>query len=385
MNKMNIEFPILTLDNRVNYMTQVRKQFSCEGTIGLSVFEKVCPIGALHKPKLTQNRRYQNDKGVWETWPDKYTYGSLAVSAKNEQLYNADHSVKLEHSDANLDSFEKALTAYYVEVARMEKVKGRLSKILNNSISDASISIMSMNGAKEYNEALADPVKMLKLIDETHKPDDDTNKLKALTDAIDCKQSNYIDYPPFVTAFERCCDAIRDQYDPDPVPQTMRLLDTIFKSLLIYNINKVDFLFVIQSVQASKVPMSYNEVSTQLMNFYKNSSPLMLHGNSAVVKKVGKSFDNSSQRNVTPSVEGKCAICKLKTRLKICFATGLPHTSCNGCYKKSRASTKDAKGASAKTDAAASGQKSVTKPPFKSLASSASTVMNVMFEDDEDE
>ena len=126
------------------------------------------PITLLVKPMLNQQRKHQNTAGEWIIVEGKYTFGTMSCTVPTIADLNADGSIKLTHTDANLDSFDKSILLFNLEVAKVEVVMTKVSRYLNSSVSENSIAVLKSKGLELYLDAQTDPVKMLKLIDSTH-------------------------------------------------------------------------------------------------------------------------------------------------------------------------------------------------------------------------
>ena len=371
MDSLNV---MLNLDNKSTYLDNMRKVIACEGKIGLSIINRVNPITQLVKPMLNQQRKHQDQNGDWNVVEGKYTFGTMSCTVPNIADTNADGSIKLIHTDANLDSFDKSILLYNLEVTKLETVMSKISRVLNSTISENSIAVLKSKGLELYLDAQTDPVKMLKLIDSTHTLTDDVNKLKSLTDLIDCKQTSFVSYTSFIAEFERMMRVMIEQFCSAPTKEIM--LDSICKSLLVYNVNKLEFQFVIQSIHASKTELSYRAAATEFMNFYKNASPQLLLGNAAIIK--------SKLPNAPNTVEGKCSGCKQNVKLKVNPRTNTPHAMCNKCFTKSLKKNESASAGTAvvTTNSAALPTKDLVKPATKTVQSKASSAMQAMFAED---
>ena len=232
----------LTVENRIRYNEELEK-ILC-GEIGRLIFLRIDPSSKIVKPLVNQPRTYEDDTGDIVD-DSKYKYASCVILKDGTKELDIRGNVILTHSDAQLDLYDKDRAAFVVSMEKINKVKMNASKYINTSLSEESIAILKSKGIEKYSEALNDPVIMLKLIDQTHQLSDDANQVKATTDLINCRQENYDGYLSFIADFNKLLLIADGRFNKDKSPEAHKSLHLIWKSLLIHNVCKAQFGFVI--------------------------------------------------------------------------------------------------------------------------------------------
>ena len=141
---------------------------------------------------MDQIRSYNKMSGTVSD-DTKYKYTTCTILAEGTKERDATGEVKLTHTYAQLDLYDKDKASWIAAMDKINKVKAAASNFLNISISDSSIALLKSKGADLYSDALCDPVNMLILIDQTHQLSDDANQVKALADLMTCSRKILMD------------------------------------------------------------------------------------------------------------------------------------------------------------------------------------------------
>ena len=250
--------PKLTLEHKSQFFDSLNMLISCEGEMGVSILNRKDPILNIRKPDIKQKRVIYDSSAPSGTREieGSFTFATQVMSNDNPPIgeTDAEGNPILEFTTSNFEAYDKAVDKYKDEVAKVTKLKAKISRCINSSISINSIAILKSEGLTKYTEALTDPVKMLILIDSTHQQSDNTNMVKALTDVIECKHDLYDCYPSHIAAFERLVAIANDKFGSSKTLETTELFNKIIKCILTVNVDQSFFQFVIQSIHAAKVP-----------------------------------------------------------------------------------------------------------------------------------
>ena len=322
----------LSLASKPEWFEQIQKLGYAYGDVGRDVMNLVQPIPTLLKPLLNQKR---TAAGV--ILPDRYTYATVALDpVTHAQLLEPNGDFVLVHSDTQLDAFDKAEAAYRAELNQINAVKSKLSFLINTSLSPESIAVLKSAGLKRYSDAQSDPVEMLRLINETHKLSDDANMTAAVNAVYNCKQLNFTSYVTFVTEFNRLAKLMMEMFIPSPQTTAKEVIEQIFKSFLMNNVDQTQFSFIISSVYASSTPVTLTDLLTSLMNFAKNSMQTVHSATSISSPKSGRRENRFTKNSMAAlnAVEAICTICGERMPLQVNAQTGLAYQMCKPCYRE---------------------------------------------------
>ena len=257
---------------------------------------------------------------------------------------------------------------------------------MNSSLSLTSIAILKSKGLDLFNDALSDPVKMLKLIDDTHRQSDNSNKVNSLMLILTCKADQYEDFPSHIAAFNRYVQVASDMFGSAKTTETQELFNDIFKCILTMNVDQTFFQFVIQSLNAANAPCSLIDTEQKFMSFYKNSS------NPEFALMASQRLGSSVRRQRKPkvTVQSICKACHKLTDIAVNTLTNIPHEICYSCFKASKPQVPltPEKQSKAPVKAPVKAQlkspvKAVSKPSIKPLSSLAASAMQTLGEEDE--
>ena len=258
---------ILNPDNRTSWIEEVQKYVAALGTHGKSIMSHKQPTPSCAKPKLNQLRRIGDVEVA-----NKYQFGTTIINAVTGlPEVDLNGEVVLSTTDAQYDAFYKLETDYKNEMKVIDAIKSSISIMINPSISPSSTALLKSGGVSAFVEAQSDPVLMLILIEKTHKLSDDANMQAAFNNLNLCCDDGFETFPLFISEHHRLAKYVKELYLPTSDVTAEQLLDSICKVILMNNVNKNKFSFVLNSINASKQTISYEELNLNLMNFYKNS------------------------------------------------------------------------------------------------------------------
>ena len=262
----------LSISNRTDWTEQLHKVGNAFGRVGSDIMMMKDPLPLNGLPDLHQLRSVGGVPMV-----DRYQFGTIAIDPQtNLPVVDTNGRHVLNHTDAQLDAFDRLVAIHDADVEKINSAKSKLSYIMNNSISADSIAILKAAGLDRYSAAQSDPVLMLKLIEQTHKLTDDANMQAAINNVNACKQINFGSYVSFIAEFSRLCKIMKEMFIPTSATTTDQLIESIFKSFLINNVDQNQFSFILNSIHASTTPTTHEEVMQKLMNFSKTAMQVVI-------------------------------------------------------------------------------------------------------------
>ena len=358
-------FLTLTPENVVSWLDAVHSAIRSEGTLGVLIVEGKNPLSTISPPCLDEPMYALLPDGIkQETIKNKYRYG-LVTNDSNGKPVLVDGKVELTHSDTQLEAFQKSINQYKLDRVRLEKVNSKYSSYLNSCLSDASISIMKAHDPAAYIEALSDPVKLLKLIEITHKLSDNGSVVQSFNDVLNCKQTNFLGYPEFITKFHQLTTTSSQRMAQKPTTESEALLNKIWKCILINNIDKVFFQYVLQTFNSLDVELEFSQVTSRLMTYYKNAPSSIAHA-------------NAFQKAHKPKVEGKCKTCSKVCMLNINTITNKPFAICAECHAASKRKGSATDSTKKEDDPTKKEKKPESKPANNPAPNSASQAMRAL-------
>ena len=314
----------LSISNRTDWTEQLHKVGNAFGRVGSDIMMMKDPLPLNGLPDLHQLRSVGGVPMV-----DRYQFGTIAIDPQtNLPVVDANGRHVLNHTDAQLDAFDRLVAIHDADVEKINSAKSKLSYIMNNSISADSIAILKAAGLDRYSAAQSDPVLMLKLIEQTHKLTDDANMQAAINNVNACKQINFGSYVSFIAEFSRLCKIMKEMFIPTSATTTDQLIESIFKSFLINNVDQNQFSFILNSIHASTTPTTHEEVMQKLMNFSKTAMQVVI-ANPAMSRR-----SKQQALSAIGDIAAICIQCGERMKLKVNAQSGQAHQLCDLCYRE---------------------------------------------------
>ena len=217
--------------------------------------------------------------------------------------------------------YEKDFQAYTVKT---EKRKANLSTLCLNTqrfISERSNQVMKSTDPSLFAKAQTDAESLWKLIHRTHRVSLIKSKMIALENIMTCRMEDS-DYVDFLNKLVENMQRLREALGDITAKTAEQLLQEIFTTILLVNVNQDSFSYQINKIMDSDFPVAnynYQYIAQMLSTAYLNSGAARNYGLASL-----------------GAIDSVCASCHLRFPYATNGSSGKPYQLCRLCWAKQK-------------------------------------------------